>query len=151
MKNIKLIFIIFTICSISIRCGSKSREEHTFGKEFDTSYMTTMLKNENKEKIILLSIKYDIDIKVTENIIDEYLSKYDLSYAAQKLMMHSFIDNKDSSENILLNAITYTNPNCDFLETINDLSAKYNTPIKKIACLLIDYKIWEECEQKSSE
>jgi len=97
----------------------------------------------------LLSIKYNIDIKVTGNIIGEYLSKHDYFYIINKTIINALFRN-DSIKN-QSDLYKYNENNLDIMETITQLSIKYNLPIYKIASLIIDYKIWAECEQKSTD
>lgn len=89
------------------------------------------------EKIVLLSVKYNIEETVVENVIDEYLSKHDSEYRHSKeffgdLKGEKYIHRYKFSQN--------------YKETVNELSIEHSIPKEKLASLIIDYKIWSECE-----
>ena len=94
----------------------------------------------NKEKIALLSFKYDIEKTMLESVLDEYLSKHDFIYKLYK--------KTESKQEIIKEDYEV---NLNFQETLDELSNKYNIPKSKLANIIIDYKIWSACEEKGND
>lgn len=135
------LLIIWLIVFLFFGCGSKM-DRHKNEEKLDQLYeLFDDLGKPDHEKIALLSLKYNIDEIKVENILDEYLSKHDSDYQYLKYF-----------ENILSEKEDVSRPKIEtkknFQETLKDIGIKYNIPIEKIACLIIDYKIWRECEHR---
>lgn len=69
-----------------------------------------------KERVVLLSTKYQVEEGKVEGILEDYFSTH--------------------------NPLK-SNPN--FKETLTQLSTKYSVPMEKVAGLVIDYKDWLAC------
>jgi len=131
-----LILGIFSL--VFLGCGSKS---NTQGKENITDqFVEELLSQSRKEKVVLLSIKYNIEESKVESILDEYLSTHDYLY---RLMKEPSDEGK--SEQNTKDAFTI---NLNFKETIDTLSRKYNIPEDKLAAIIIDFRMWTACEKK---
>lgn len=77
--------------------------------------------SKNKEVVVLLSCKYDIQEEIILSTLKDYA--------------------KESSSIISFLSSELGEPSTDFKEFINKLSVQHNIPKEKLASLLIDYKI----------
>jgi len=131
-----LILGIFSL--VLLGCESKSNIQ---GKENITNqFAEELLSQPSKEKVALLSIKYNIEESKVEGILDEYLSAHDYFY---KLMKE--VSDEGKSKQNTKDAFTI---NLNFKETIDTLSSKYNIPKDKLAAIIIDFRMWTACEEK---
>ncbi len=91
------------------------------------------------ERVVLLSMKYNIEATKVENILDEYSSKHDFLYQLRKKIFKDKEEKHKQAEG-----------KQNFQETIRELSIKYNVPREILASIIIDYKIWAECGLKKT-
>jgi uncharacterized protein YbbC (DUF1343 family) len=135
-KN-SIILTLFLILILFFGCQSKreKQEVNKTTKELFEEYFKL-----DSEKIALLAIKYEIEEIKVENILTNYLSKHDILYGilfqeekAKGQESYPSMKDRETEQN--------------FQETLEELSKKYDIPKVKLAGLIIDYKIWTECEK----
>ena len=115
-------------------CKSELKNlEEKLLKEKSGKFVKGLIVKEHKERIALLSIKYNIKETTLERILDEYRAKHDFSYSLRKSLGEEELGELDIYETIDL----------DFKETLSMLSSKYNLSKKTLASIIIDYKCME--------
>lgn len=136
LKSIVIVFLVFILC---LSCQNKSDQQ----KNQQLKEIYELLGESPKpdsEKVVLLSIKYNIEKTKVENVLDKYLSRHDPWYLSTKEIL---LGDRKTQEN------EYPQKNKNFQETIYELSIKYDIPQEKLASLIIDYKIWTESEKEN--
>lgn len=127
------VIILFIIGFLVISCENKIEEKKT---DEQVEQMLEKFKKNVKpdaEKVILLSMKYNIEVTKAENILDEYLSKYDSLY----MLMKGIFERGERRDGFKQ----------EIQATLNELSIKYDIPKEILAGIIIDYKIWAECSK----
>ena len=126
-------FLPFIGCTKTVKkqISIESNEEQRLAERFLNDLKFKILK----EKIILLSYKYNIPESVIANIIDEYYSKHDCTYNLHKEL------NLDGN---LQNSKFDLKINMNIKNTLDRLSTKYNIPKDKLSSIIIDFKIMSQ-------
>ena len=85
-KNIITLCLIFSILILfSGGCESGTKKaEKKLQKEKSEKVLKNFMAKDHRERIALLSIKHNIEESTLESILDEYLTKHDLSYGLTK-------------------------------------------------------------------
>ena len=140
--KIKLLRIILlaVLSIVSLKCQKKSSNDETSNETVQS--IMTLIGKPDQEKVALLSIKYNLEVEITETILDEYLTINDFEYSRVKTMTSSKPDTTSSENPILF----MTRSEHKFKESILSISTKYNIRSWTVANLIIDYLIWIECE-----
>lgn len=95
-----------------------------------------IIKKQYEEKTALLAAKYNLTSSTVDNIIEEYLAIHD---PVNSLFRQGFLEKTDRSDFTTFKGESLS-------QTLNRLSIKNKVPKNIIASLLVDYKIWLECE-----
>ena len=85
------------------------------------------------EKVILLSMKYNIEKKKVEDVLSEYLP---YSFHRSTESIFSRIYGKKITSSI--------SEDKNYQEILNELSIKYDIPKDKLASMIIDYKMLQQ-------
>jgi subtilase family serine protease len=125
MKKTEIIMVCILTTIITIGCGNKT--ETAKKKSFD-NLSTVRITPSEKEIMALLSVKYNVDEKIMEKLIDEY--KYEHRYIGSL--------RQQLKDNVVMKR------NLNYKNTIMSLSDKYSLPKEKVASILLDYKIYTE-------
>jgi len=124
-KTAEIITVCILTAVVIIGCGNKTETPQK--KSFDNA-LTEMVTPSKKEIMALLSVKYGVDEKVVEKLIDEY--KYEHRYIGSL--------RQQLKDNVVMKR------NLNYKNTIISLSDKYSLPKEKVASMFLDYKIYTE-------
>jgi hypothetical protein len=138
----KVILICCILSFVLFGCDSKTNEQKAALKKEQAQKTEDFMSRNHKEKVALLSFKYDIDESKVESILDEYLFKHDIFYRLKE-GVRSRLKNKQVRE-------VTSEINLDFQKTLSELSNKYNIPKNKLSDIIIDYRTWSACEDKGN-
>jgi hypothetical protein len=129
-KNIITLCLIFGLVILFFGgCESKTKKlEKKLKEEKSEQFFKDFMAQDHRERIALLSIKYNVEETTLEGILDEYLTKHDFSYGLTKSLGKK--EKWDIYEKIDLN----------FKGTLSMLSSKYNLSKETLASIIIDYK-----------
>lgn len=129
----KIAFILCVLFGLAILicggCESETRKlEKKIEEEKSEQFMKDFMAKDHKERVALLSIKYNIEESTLESILDEYLTKHDFGYALKKSL------GEKEKRNI------YDKIDLNFKETLTMLSSKYNISKETLASIIIDLR-----------
>lgn len=141
--HMKVILILCILSFVLFGCDSKTDEQKAALKKEKTQFSEEFMARHHKEKIALLSFKYNIDEAKAESILDEYLYKHDIFYSLHKEARSQVKSKQNKKVDFKINL--------NFKETLNELSDKYNIPKEKLSDIIIDYRIWSVCEEKGND
>lgn len=128
-KNIITLCLIFGLVILFLGgCESEQKLEKKLKEEKSKQFSKDFMAKDHRERIALLSIKYNIEESTLESILDEYLTKHDFTYGLTKSL------GKREKWDI------YNKIDLNFRETLYMLSSKYNVSEEKLANIIIDYK-----------
>lgn len=131
----KLPFIFILLLILCVSCQKKIDQEQEDLMKYIYESMGES-PNPDAEKVILLSFKYNLEEKIIEKVLDEYLSKYDEWYISVKEVLEGISSAKKENK---------TKDNIQ--NTITELSSKYDISKDILASLIIDYIIWDNSEE----
>lgn len=137
----KTLLFLCVLCFILFGCGCKTDEQKAAKLEKSNQFFEDFMSHPHKEKVVLLSLKYDIEKTKLESVLDEYLSNHDIFYDLMKDVYSKGGKQQNKNKGDL-------EVNLNFEETIEGLSNKYNIPKNKLSNIIIDYRIWSACEEK---
>ena len=138
----KVILILCILSFVLFGCDSKTDEQKATLKKEKAQFSEEFMARHHKEKIALLSFKYNIDEAKVESILDEYLYKHDIFYSLHKEARSRVKSKQNKKVDFKINL--------NFKETLNELSDKYNIPKDKLSDIIIGYRIWSVCEEKGN-
>ncbi len=136
-KYIGLLLVVCTVLTVS--CSNQEHDSKRRLEEARFDYMVEVSsKNGKDEFVMLLSMKYGLDIDLTNKIIEDFAQEHwrqNASILLEAKTIEEFEQLKAELEE------TSTE------ERINKFSDESMIDKSLIAALLIDYKIWHEASQ----
>ena len=131
--NIPAILILFCVILIFWNCDSYTVISES--EDVSESEVSDFIGAIINEKMILLSLKYELEVEIVKQILTEYFNKHDLGFN----LLNSLVTNKGTLGEAP--ADYFLNFDDNFLETIQNLNSKYEISKQKIASMIIEYKV----------
>jgi len=113
-----------------VSCGRKAEKGETAS---DVDKIFENVFKPDAEKVVLLSIKYNIEAIIVENLLEKYSSTPDYKIDVDKILKDL---QKPNIEKIP-----------EYYKKIIELSNNFGIPKEILASLIIDYEIWTHCEE----
>ncbi len=132
-KTIVMLSCLFLISGLLLfGCESETkRNKKKLQQEKSEQFMKDFMARDHKERVALLSIKYNVEENTLESILDEYLINHDFTYGLKKS-----IDKKEKWD-------IHDKMNLNFTATLSMLSNKHKLSKETLASIIIDYKSLE--------
>ncbi len=142
MKNLISLIIVFFVL-ICVSCSketNKNEIKNTKLEEAKAKYRSehSRKKNKKREIVVLLTMKYELPIDLTQKIMSEFLKKDSSLFEAVSLHSAKSVEEIEQLKSKFIKI--------PINERIVEFSIENNVSQSKIASLIIDYKIWYESQ-----
>ena len=128
--------------------GNEATNKGLLPANENTSKFLARVGRPDQEKVALLALKYNVDPQLTEMLIDEYLSKVDISYTMMKSMAkrNNIASENNPSDIDTIMALDRTS----FVNIVQQMAKAHSVDVKVLSGLLVDYREWSVAEKSNA-
>ena len=138
INNVLLLLLLI----FSLRCNLDTTQKKN-DKDNDKYVQKIMdlIVKPDQDKVALLSIKYNLDLELTEKILDEYLTENDFDYNRMKDISKTNASASDKDPLPFMTRDKYA-----INKSIIEISNNNDVDVWKVTNIIIEYLKWSDCE-----